>query len=150
MLSSIVEITYEQVIPESRQMAEWYADGGCELYATIERKDPDNEYNDRTVYVGVNGEMHLTIPNIVNGELSDEGATIIRHCHDFNNYFNSEAEFMQFLKTTGNAGFEVYRMNPWWEIWSDDYPDGEVYDTFYEAVEGAISFINDDEYWEQY
>lgn len=150
MLNKTIDITYEEVIPTTRQMPEFYADGDCELYATLERKDPDNEYNDRTVYVVVNGEMHLTLPNLVNGELSDEGAEIIRHANDFAQHFKDDIQFMQFVKTISNSGFEIYRMNPWWEVYSDDYPDGVVFDTFYEAIDGAISFINDDEYWEQY
>jgi hypothetical protein len=131
-------------------MPEFYADNTFHVYATLERKDPDNEYNDRTVYVGVNGEMDLVIPNLINGELSDDEGTRIRYGNDFAAAFKDDIQFWQFLKVMGNAGWEVYRQNPWWEIWSDDYPDGEVFDTFYEAVDGAISFINDDEYWEQY
>ena len=150
MLSKTVNITYKEAIPVTKQMAEFYAAGTFEVYATVERKDPDNELNNRTVYVGVNGDMHLTLPNLVNGELSDEGAEVIRYGDHFNNVFDDDIHFMQYLKTISNAGFEIYRMNPWWEIWSDDYPDGEVYDSFYEAVDGAVDFINDDEYWEQY
>lgn len=51
------------------------------------------------------------------------------------------------LKTISNSGFEVYRMNPWWEVFSHNCDMGEVYDTFYEAVDGGIDYILDDRNW---
>jgi hypothetical protein len=54
---------------------------------------------------------------------------------------------MQFLKTISNSGFEIYRMNPWWEVFSHNSDMGEVYDTFYEAVDGGIDYILDDRNW---
>jgi hypothetical protein len=38
-------------------------------------------------------------------------------------------------------------MNPWWEVFSHNSDMGEVYDTFYEAVDGGIDYILDDRNW---
>jgi hypothetical protein len=51
------------------------------------------------------------------------------------------------LVTISNAGFEIYRMNPWWEVFSHNSDMGEVYDTFYEAVDCGIDYILDDRNW---
>jgi len=137
-----VTVTYTEKIPTSKQMPEFYVWGeGYESYATI-------RYEDRVVEVERGGEMHLTLPNLVNGELSDEGATVVRYSDDLEAAgINDDIQFMQFLKTISNAGFEVYRMNPWWEVFSHNEDMGEVYDTFYEAVDGGIDYILDDRNW---
>jgi len=137
-----VTVTYKEVIPTSKQMPEFYVWGeGYESYATI-------KYDDRVVEVERGGEMHLTLPNLVNGELSDEGATIVRYSDDLEAAgINDDIQFMQFLKTISNAGFEVYRMNPWWEVFSHNSDMGEVYDTFYEAIDCGIDYILDDRNW---
>ena len=140
---SDVTIEYMTVIPETMQMAEFYACGGSDDYAVVTR-------GDREVRVAVNGEMHLTIPNLINGELDDTNATIIRYGDELREHFNDDIQLMQFVKTISNSGFEIYRMNPWWEIYDEFDTEGSVYDTFYEAIEGAISTVLDDEYWEQF
>ncbi len=138
-----VTVTYKEAIPTSKQMPEFYVWGeGYESYATI-------TYLDRTVEVERGGEMHLTLPNLVNGELSDEGATVVRYSDDLEAAgINDDIQFMQYLKTISNSGFEVYRMNPWWEVFSHNSDMGEVYDTFYEAVDGGIDYILDDSNWD--
>ena len=138
---SDVTIEYMTVIPESRQMPEFYACGGSDDYAVVSR-------GDREVRVAVNGEMHLTLPNIVNGELDDNNAEIIRYGNDLP--FTDDIQLTQFIKTISNAGFEMYRMNPWWEVYDEHDDMGSVYDTFYEAIEGAIATVLDDDYWSQY
>ena len=137
-----VTVTYTEKIPTSKQMPEFYVwSNGYESYATI-------TYEDRVVEVERGGEMHLTLPNLVNGELSDEGATVVRYSDDLEAAgINDDIQFMQFLKTISNAGFEVYRMNPWWEVFSHNEDMGEVYDTFYEAIDGGIDYILDDSNW---
>jgi hypothetical protein len=137
-----VTVEYKEVIPTSRQMPEFYVWGeGYESYATI-------RYQDRVVEVERGGEMHLTLPNLVNGELSDEGATVVRYSDDLEAAgINDDIQFMQYLKTISNSGFEVYRMNPWWEVFSHNEDMGEVYDTFYEAIDGGIDYILDDRNW---
>jgi len=134
-----VTVEYKEVIPTSKQMPEFYVWGeGYESYATI-------RYDDRVVEVERGGEMHLTLPNLVNGELSDEGATVVRYSDDLEAAgINDDIQFMQYLKTISNAGFEVYRMNPWWEVFSHNSDMGEVYDTFYEAIDCGIDYILDD------
>ena len=138
-----VTVTYKEAIPTSKQMPEFYVWGeGYESYATI-------TYLDRVVEVERGGEMHLTLPNLVNGELSDEGATVVRYSDDLEAAgINDDIQFMQYLKTISNSGFEVYRMNPWWEVFSHNSDMGEVYDTFYEAVDGGIDYILDDSNWD--
>lgn len=137
-----VTVTYAEKIPTSKQMPEFYVWGeGYESYATI-------TYLDRTVEVERGGEMHLTLPNLVNGELSDEGATVVRYSDDLEAAgINDDIQFMQYLKTISNSGFEVYRMNPWWEVFSHNEDMGEVYDTFYDAIDGGIDYILDDRNW---
>jgi hypothetical protein len=142
---SEVTIEYSEVVPTHIQSPEFYVDGnGYNTIATLTR-------GDREIYVTANGEMDLTIPNIVNGELTDEGATRIRYAGDlFAAGINDDIQFHQFVKTLGYAGWETYRMNPWWEIWADHDPDGIVSDSdnFYDAIDVATALLFDDEYWE--
>ena len=138
-----VTVEYTQTIPTSKQMPEFYVwQEGYESYATI-------TYLDRVVEIERGGEMHLTIPNIVNGQLSDEYADIIRYSDDLEAAgINDDIQLTQFIKTVSESGFEIYRMNPWWEVFSHNDDMGEVYDTFYEAVDAAIDYITDDSNWE--
>ena len=137
-----VTVEYTETIPTSKQMSEFYVwQEGAESYAQI-------TYLDRVVDVERNGEMHLTLPYFINGELSDEGAIHVRYSDDLEAAgINDDIQLMQFLKTISNSGFEIYRMNPWWEVFSHNCDMGEVYDTFYEAVDGGIDYILDDRNW---
>ena len=137
-----VTVEYTQTIPTSKQMSEFYVwQEGAESYATV-------TYLDRVVEVERNGEMHLTLPYFINGELSDEGATQVRYSDELEAAgISDDIQLMQFLKTISNSGFEVYRMNPWWEVFSHNCDMGEIYETFYEAVEGGIDYILDDRNW---
>ena len=137
---SDITVEYTEVIPTSRQMPEFYACGTSRDYAIVTK-------GDRTVRVAVNGEMSLTIPYLENGQLNDLNADIIRYGDELSEMFPDDISFMQFVKTISNSGFEVYRMNPWWEVYDVNDPEGGVYDTFYEAVEGAIATVLDDDYW---
>ena len=138
-----VTVEYTQTIPTNKQMPEFYVwQEGAESYAQI-------TYLDRVVDIERNGEMSLSLPNLVNGELSDEGVTIVRYSDDLEAAgINDDIQLMQFIKTISNSGFEIYRMNPWWEVFSHNEDMGEVYDTFYEAVDGGIDYILDDSNWE--
>jgi len=138
-----VTVEYTQTIPTSKQMPEFYVwQEGAESYATI-------TYLDRVVEIERNGEMSLSLPNLVNGELSDEGVTIVRYSDDLEAAgINDDIQLMQFIKTISNSGFEVYRMNPWWEVFAHNEDMGEVYDTFYEAIDAAIDHITDDRNWD--
>jgi hypothetical protein len=138
-----VTVEYTQTIPTSKQMPEFYVwQEGYESYATI-------TYLDRVVEIERGGEMHLTIPNLVNGELTDEYGVIVRYSDDLEAAgINDDIQLMQFIKTISNSGFEVYRMNPWWEVFAHNEDMGEVYETFYEAVDAGIDYITDDSNWE--
>jgi len=141
---SEVTIDYNEVVPKHIQSPEFYVEGhGFNQIATLTR-------GDRQIHVAANGEMDLTIPNIVNGELSDEGATRIRYASDLREAgIKDDIQFIQFIKTISNSGFEIYRMNPWWEIYADHDPDGIVSDSdnFYDAIDIATALLFDDEYW---
>ena len=144
MLKSLegVTVEYTQTIPTSKQMPEFYVwQQGAESYATI-------TYLDRIVEVERNGEMHLTLPELVNGELSDEGATIVRYSDDLEaEGINDDIQLLQFLKTISNSGFQIYRENPWWELFAHNEDMGGIYDTFYEAIDAGIDYITDDSNW---
>jgi hypothetical protein len=138
-----VTVEYTQTIPTSKQMPEFYVwQEGAESYATI-------TYLDRVVEIERNGEMSLSLPNLVNGELSDEGVTIVRYSDDLEAAgINDDIQLIQFVKTISNSGFEIYRMNPWWELFAHNEDMGGVYDTFYEAIDAGIDYITDDSNWE--
>lgn len=138
-----VTVEYKEVIPTSRQSAEFYVWGqGHETYATI-------TYLDRTVDVERGGDMYLSIPEIVNGELSEDNPKIIRYSDDLIAAgIKDDIQFHQYLKTLGYAGWQVYHENPWWEVFAHNEDMGEVYDTFYEAIDGAIDYITEDRNWE--
>jgi hypothetical protein len=138
-----VTVEYTQTIPTSKQMPEFYVwQEGAESYATI-------TYLDRVVEIERNGEMHLTLPYYKNGELTDEGASIIRYSDELEyEDINDDIQLMQFIKTISNSGYEIYRMNPWWEVFAHNEDMGEVYDTFYEAIDAGIDYITDDSNWE--
>jgi hypothetical protein len=138
-----VTVEYTQTIPTSKQMPEFYVwQQGAESYATI-------TYLDRVVEVERNGEMHLTLPELVNGELTDEAATIVRYSDDLEaEGINDDIQLLQFIKTISNSGFEIYRMNPWWELFAHNEDMGGIYDTFYEAIDAGIDYITDDSNWE--
>jgi hypothetical protein len=137
-----VTVEYTQTIPTSKQMPEFYVwQEGYESYATI-------TYEDRVVEVERGGEMYLSIPNLVNGELNDEGENIVRYSDQLESAgITDDIQLTQFIKTISNSGFEVYHQNPWWEVFSHNSDMGEVYDTFYEAVDGGIDYILDDRNW---
>jgi hypothetical protein len=137
-----VKIDYKEVIPTSRQFPEFYISGygGHEIYATVSE-------GDREISVAVNGEMYISVPDIYNGGLLDTD-NIIRSTSDLNSYgIDDDIRLNQFIKTISNAGFEIYHQNPWWELFSDVDPDGIVCETFYQAIDMAISLIKDEEYW---
>jgi hypothetical protein len=137
-----VTVEYTQTIPTSKQMPEFYVwQEGAETYAQI-------TYLDRVVDVERNGEMRLEIP-----ELFEEGLIykdkIIRYSDDLEAAgINDDIQLMQFIKTMSNAGYQVYHENPWWEVFAHNEDMGEVYDTFYEAIDAGIDYLTDDSNWE--
>lgn len=143
-LDSGVTIKYAEKIPDTKQSPEfWATSHGYKTYATITK-------GNREIYVCCNGEMCLTIPNLdEHGNLTDEGAEIIRYGDELESVgIKDDIQFRQVLKTLGYAGWQVYRMNPWWEIFADHDPDGIVSDSdFHDTVEIAIKLLDDEDYW---
>lgn len=136
-----VTVEYTMTIPTSKQMPEFYVwQEGAESYATI-------TYLDRIVEVERCGEMRFHIP-----ELFEEGLVykdkIIRYSDDLEAAgINDDIQLMQFVKTMGNAGYEIVDNNPWWELFAHNEDMGEIYDTFYEAIDAGIDYITDDNNW---
>jgi hypothetical protein len=96
--------------------------------------------------------MYLTVPEEEwQGYDYPYTEKVYRYSNDLDKLVKNDKELIDLIQLWSvEREYEIVHANPWWEVWSDDYPDGEVFDTFYEAVEAAIKFINDDEYWEQY
>lgn len=138
-----VTVEYKEVIPTTRQAPEFYVWGnGHESYATI-------TYLDRVVEVERGGDMYLSVPELVNGELNEDNQNIIRYSDQLESAgIKDDIQFHQFLKTLGYAGWQVYHENPWWELFIHNDDLGAVYDTFYEAVDAAIEYIKEDSNWE--
>jgi hypothetical protein len=141
-----VTITYEEVIPEDKQQAEFYVyDNDMQTYAVL-------EYKDRVLDVARNGEMYISIPaeDLETGEWVEHDVNICRYTDDLERFAETDQELVDLLHLWSvEREYEIYHNNPWWEVWNDDVlPDGEVIDSFYEAIDWAIKFIKDDENWE--
>lgn len=141
-----VTITYEEVIPEDKQQAEFYVyDNDMQTYAVL-------EYKDRVLDVARNGEMYLSIPSedLETGEWVEHEINICRYSDDLERFAETDQELYDLIHLWSvEREYEVYHMNPWWEVWNDDVlPEGAVMDSFYEAIDWAIEFIKDDSNWE--
>jgi hypothetical protein len=141
-----VTITYEEVIPEDKQQAEFYVyDNDMQTYAVL-------EYKDRVVDVARNGEMYLSIPSedLETGEWVEHEVNICRYSDDLERFAETDQELYDLIHLWSvEREYEIYHNNPWWEVWNDDVlPEGAVMDSFYEAIDWAIEFIKDDSNWE--
>jgi hypothetical protein len=138
-----VTVEYTMTIPTSKQSPEFYVwQEGAESYAQV-------TYLDRVVDIERNGEMYLSIPDLVNGELNEDYQNIVRYSDQLESAgITDDIQLHQFIKTISNSGYQVYHNNPWWEVFSHNEDMGEIYDTFYEAVDAAIDYITDDSNWE--
>jgi len=141
-----VTITYEEVIPEDKQQAEFYVyDNDMQTYAVL-------EYKDRVVDVSRNGEMYLSIPSedLETGEWVEHEINICRYSDDLERFAETDQELYDLIHLWSvEREYEIYHNNPWWEVWNDDVlPEGAVMDSFYEAIDWAIEFIKDDSNWE--
>jgi hypothetical protein len=141
-----VTITYEEVIPEDKQMAEFYVyDNDMQTYAVL-------EYKDRVLDVARNGEMYISIPSedLETGEWVEHEINICRYSDDLERFAETDQELYDLIHLWSvEREYEIYHNNPWWEVWNDDVlPEGAVMDSFYEAIDWAIKFIKDDENWE--
>jgi hypothetical protein len=139
-----VVITYREVIPEDRQMAEFYVyEEGAATYATL-------EYKDRVLHLDRNGEMYLSIPSEPwEGYDKAYDEDIIRYTDDLERYAETDHDLVTLTHLWSvEREYEIYHMNPWWELWNDDvFPDGIVCDDFYAAIDKAIDLIKNDEEW---
>ena len=141
-----VTITYSEVIPEDKQQAEFYVNSSeYETYALL-------EYKDRVLHVARNGEMYISIPaeDLETGEWVENDVNICRYTDELERFAETDQELTDLLHLWSvEREYEIYHNNPWWEVWNDDVlPDGEVVDSFYEAVDWAVEFIKNDENWE--
>ena len=138
-----VTVEYTMTIPTSKQAPEFYVwQEGAESYAQV-------TYLDRVVDIERNGEMYLSIPDLVNGELNEDHQNIVRYSDQLESAgITDDIQLAQFIKTISNSGYQVYHNNPWWEVFAHNDDLGEVYDTFYEAVDAAIDYIMDDRWWD--
>ena len=138
-----VTVEYTQTIPTSKQMPEFYVwQEGYESYATI-------TYLDRVVEIERGGEMYLSIPDVSKEGLSEHYQNIVRYSDDLSDIgINDDIQLTQFIKTISNSGYQVYHQNPWWEVFAHNEDMGEIYETFYEAVDAGIDCILDDKGWD--
>ena len=144
-----VTITYYEVVPEDKQMAEFYVDGtGSTDLAKL-------EYHGRVLHVACNGEMYLSIPceDMDTGEWTEHEINICRYSNDLERFdIETDNDLIELVHLWSvEREYEIYHNNPWWEVYNDDFfPDGIVSDDgdFYGAIDMAISLIKDDENWE--
>jgi hypothetical protein len=143
-----VTITYYEVVPEDKQMAEWYVDGTTSTdLATL-------EYHGRVLHLARNGEMYLSIPaeDMDTGEWVEHEINICRYTDDLERFAETDNDLIELVHLWSvEREYEIYHMNPWFELYNDDlYPDGMVCESdFYGAIDEAIDFIKDDKNWEE-
>lgn len=143
-----VTITYYEVVPEDKQMAEFYVDGTTSTdLATL-------EYHGRVLHLARNGEMYLSIPaeDMDTGEWVEHDINICRYTDDLERFdIETDNDLIELVHLWSvEREYEIYHMNPWWEIYNDDFfPDGIVCDDgdFYGAIDMAINLIKNDEEW---
>jgi hypothetical protein len=140
-----VTITYYEVVPEDKQMPEFYLDG------TVSTDVATLEYHGRTLHLARNGEMYLSIP-VGEWKGYDEAyeVDIVRYSDDLEGYAETDQELLDLLHLWSvEREYEVMHNNPWWELYNDDqFPDGMVCDEdFYAAIDTAVDFIKDDRNW---
>ena len=143
-----VTITYYEVVPEDKQMAEFYVDGTTSTdLATL-------EYHGRVLHVARNGEMYLSIPaeDMDTGEWVEHEINICRYTDDLERFdIETDNDLIELVHLWSvEREYEIYHMNPWWEIYNDDFfPDGIVCDDddFYAAIDMDVNLIKNDEEW---
>jgi hypothetical protein len=142
-----VTITYYQVVPEDKQMAEFYVDGTTSTdVATL-------EYHGRVLHLARNGEMYLSIPSEEwEGYEKEYSEDIVRYTDDLERYAETDHDLVTLTHLWSvEREYEIYHNNPWWELYNDDqFPDGMVCESdFYGAIDEAVDFIKDDSNWEE-
>jgi hypothetical protein len=144
-----VKITYYEVVPEDKQMAEFYVDGTTNTdVATL-------EYHGRVLHIARNGEMYLSIPaEDWDGYDKEYNETIIRYADDLEALdIETDNDLVELTHLwCVEREYQIYHDNPWWEIYNEDnFPDGIVCDEgdFYAAIDMAIKLIKDDKEWNE-
>lgn len=134
------EIIWREGLDVTRQSSEFYCYGGGE-FLIAEVKNGEN-----WIRVVSNGEMYLSIPNIVNGELVESG-DVIRYTDDLESAgIKTDRDIHSLMKQACiNLGYEIWHMNNWFEVYNDDIPDGVVCDTLDDAIQTAIALLEEEE-----
>ena len=105
-------------------------DNGQTLIATVT--------GTKTLNVVANGEMYLSIPHVVDGDLSEHQTDVSRYSDQLESAgIKTDAELNQFTKTMSNAGWEVWHQNNWFEVYAENDEDGAVFHSLKEALEFA-------------
>ena len=135
-----VTIEYAYVCPENQQDSAFHTmSADFEGLATL-------TYRTRVVYVCRAGEMRIEVPQFdADGEWSHSDT--IRYTDDLESIGIDTDEKLAELSEK-YQDYDIWQNNSWFEVYSDDYPDGEIYHEFNEAIKGALEFIKDDEYWD--
>lgn len=141
-----VVVTYHQIVPEDKQMPDFYVDGtSCTDVATL-------EYKDRVLHICRNGEMYISIPT-EEWEGYDKQYTekVIRYSDDLEYIAKDDFDLRELMTLWCiNREYEIFHESPWWELYNEDhFPDGIVCDDgdFYAAIDMAINLIKNDEEW---
>lgn len=118
-----------------QQGSEFYCwNSGETLLAEVKR-------GERTVRVVASGEMYLAVPRIINGEIVETG-DVIRYTQDLEDYgIDTDLKMLQYTKQMSDIGWEVWHMNNWFEVYDEEFPDGEVCDTLDGAIETARAWL---------
>jgi hypothetical protein len=137
-----VSVQLTQDILRSRQLPEFYRmKVGYANYATI-------TYLDRKVEVDCGGEMLLTLPTLVNGEFSDQSPIIVKYSDELAAIgIEDDAQLEKYFEAISKADWAMHHTNPWWEVFAHDEDAGEIFDTFYEALDAGIEYISEDSNW---
>ena len=134
-----VSVQLTQEIPRSKQYPEFYSNGvTCETFATI-------TYLDRKVKVDCCGEMLLTFPSMIDGQLSEQAPFIAKYADQLEAAgVKDDAQLDQHFDTILMSDPSL---NPWWEVFAKDEDNGEKFDSFYDALDYGIMYITDEANW---
>jgi hypothetical protein len=131
------KVIWEKGVDTTRQSSEFYCYGEGETHIARVTN------GENTLYVVANGEMYLSIPEIVDGELVERGATVIRYTDRLEEAgIQTDRDLHVLLKQVCvNLGYQIYHNNNWFEVYNDDIPDGVVCDTLDDAIETAKELL---------
>jgi hypothetical protein len=124
-------ITYHiGIVPKQDDPAFYKWDNGQTLIATVT--------GTKKLNVVANGEMYLSIPYVVDGDLSEHQTNVIKYSDQLEDAgIKTDAQLNQFTKTMSDTGWEVWHQNNWFEVYAEDDEDGVVFHSLKEALEFA-------------